>query len=685
MVRNDLLPRRKHNIEIMISHAGKSNAVGSDLKEHVLCQKCQHIVEVSNILWRGRGSRAKSPHGTREHEVFRHYSSFSELKKSALAGCHLCSIICDPLQSDKADDKNYCFKITETKSEFGAMIQLEGEGIRIQSESSSLRKNKHPGGTLRLTRTNSDEVFHIAQEWLSSCLSNHKNCKMSRTSNHYFPRRVLKVVANDHGLSVRLCTAGEVTDRSSYITLSHCWGGLNILKLTKEKLLPFSKAIPLQELPKTFLDAALIAVRLGFQYLWIDSLCILQDSADDRDEDIRSMGHIYRNSVCTIAALGAENSHDGCFVRRSPLAFSDCMLRNSKGRTLFVSGSGHGLQYSIGSPDESGKTTPPLHKRAWVVQERTLSPRTLYYGSQMIFWECIQSKASELNPSELNSQMAAALTEETLRRPYKYNLTSVFTRTRPGMKSNFANLLDVCQHHDYPRWRIYWHRLVHVYTANDLTFKSDRWAAISGLARLVEQASNKELLHGLWKDDLVEELLWCVKCRSRVRTPTKEPSWSWLSVDGPIIYKLFGDGCFTATILSDERGSSWPSRLNQSNQMIITAPLSRFQSRHQTPEEYYMVGPCLRDTDAKWNPDYFQHADLFNAWALLLKTKLKPAGYTHCAGLAVMPTDESHTRWVRIGYFAFDWRDEDSWEIGPDPEARPIPPYFEETKTIVLI
>jgi heterokaryon incompatibility protein (HET) len=106
-------------------------------------------------------------------------------------------------------------------------------------------------------------------------------------------------------------------------------GKVEIIQLTENNYESFLEDNPLESLQKTFLDAIAIAVRLGYSYIWIDSLCIMQDSSCDKEAEVARMGSIFRNSVCTIAALWAYNNLDGCLASRNPRAYHSCVGKAS--------------------------------------------------------------------------------------------------------------------------------------------------------------------------------------------------------------------------------------------------------------------------------------------------------------------------------------------------------------------
>jgi hypothetical protein len=151
------------------------------------------------------------------------------------------------------------------------------------------------------------------------------------------------------------------------------------MKLTRGNIEEMVEGVGLSCLPKTFQDAIIITRKLGLRFLWIDSLCIIQDSADDWATESSSMRLIYKNCLVNIAATGAEDGSMGFFFDRDPIFASPCRLKVKKTRTHdFVPSSVwlHDVNYA------------PLNSRAWVVQEQLLAPRVLHFGKRQLFWEC---------------------------------------------------------------------------------------------------------------------------------------------------------------------------------------------------------------------------------------------------------------------------------------------------------
>jgi hypothetical protein len=106
-------------------------------------------------------------------------------------------------------------------------------------------------------------------------------------------------------------------EKGRYLALSHCWGVSTInerLTTTLATLEIRLKSIPMSLMPANFYDATIITRKLGYRYLWIDSLCIIQDSTEDWETESQNMGNIYMNASLTIAA-GAAKDSDGGMLR----------------------------------------------------------------------------------------------------------------------------------------------------------------------------------------------------------------------------------------------------------------------------------------------------------------------------------------------------------------------------------
>jgi hypothetical protein len=136
------------------------------------------------------------------------------------------------------------------------------------------------------------------------------------------------------------------------------------------------KCINVDRLPKTVSDAITVTKGLGYQYLWVDSLCIIQNSKADWEAESVKMGQIYRNSVCTICASSADTADVGFLTPRNPLLNLPCTISGTVSKGIFAvtdQGWFDNRTYYPGpiSVTDSIKEcvrASKLDSRAWVVQ-----------------------------------------------------------------------------------------------------------------------------------------------------------------------------------------------------------------------------------------------------------------------------------------------------------------------------
>ena len=135
----------------------------------------------------------------------------------------------------------------------------------------------------------------------------------SRDRTDIVPSRLIRIQHTDGRLVARLCPEEELCTRPQWLTLSHCWGSQPIFTLREANIEQMTSSLPIDSLPKVFQDAMNITVELGYEYLWIDSLCIIQDSSGSRDwmKECEIMDQIYGNAVCNLAATGFHDGHEG--------------------------------------------------------------------------------------------------------------------------------------------------------------------------------------------------------------------------------------------------------------------------------------------------------------------------------------------------------------------------------------
>ena len=147
----------------------------------------------------------------------------------------------------------------------------------------------------------SDTTIAQIAEWMGQCITSHKKCLEVQTvaaTRDVLPKRLLGISSAARSGRLRLVPTAAMPQDTLYVTLSHCWGGNCGTTLTVDNAGTFEDRVEVSVLPKTFQDAITITTKLSVQYLWIDALCIVQDSPDATEwrHEASIMGDIYANS-----------------------------------------------------------------------------------------------------------------------------------------------------------------------------------------------------------------------------------------------------------------------------------------------------------------------------------------------------------------------------------------------------
>ncbi|MCJ1381199.1 hypothetical protein MMC17_004308 [Xylographa soralifera] len=212
-----------------------------------------------------------------------------------------------------------------------------------------------------------------------------------------------------------------------YATLSYRWGppkrALRLLHSTFDDFRGGQQRI--SDLPRTFLDAIVMARQLFIQYFWIDALCIVQDSDDDKAREIPQMRSIYSNAACNLAASTSDNPHGGLFRVRDTTAVAPGLIQAPSG--ALRDEMHHVVDMSYRDRQILGG---PLHKRGWVFQERLLSTRVLYFGQSQIFWECLSELKCEGFPHGMPQSFRSTKSLEPLWEMHDANAAIIATTER---------------------------------------------------------------------------------------------------------------------------------------------------------------------------------------------------------------------------------------------------------------
>ncbi|KAI0116746.1 HET-domain-containing protein [Daldinia grandis] len=367
--------------------------------------------------------------------------------------------------------------------------------------------------------TASDKYLSQMKSWVTCCNDKHDTCK-SRP-NDYLPTRVLDVSRNEDYAFVYEPTK---IDKGPYTALSHCWGGTVPYMTTTETLGKNKDGISIESLPRTFQDAIYVTRQLQCRYLWIDSLCIIQDSLDDWINEASRMADVYGNSYVTIAATASADSNGGLFYRHDILDARHTTERRLKTglstivnvrpaleHTPYFASTHYGLDYS---------TRAPLLERSWCFQEYLLAPRVLSFTQWEILWVCLSKRSC--NCGEYTENTREVVSSSDLKARFD-------TQIRRGSLKELHRL---------------WNDIIEAYLLKGITYDTDRLPALAGIAQPFYERGLGRYVNGLWETTLLSDLFWEASASYGVnyniiakRNTSKEvPSWSWVSVSGSFRY-----------------------------------------------------------------------------------------------------------------------------------------------------
>ena len=485
----------------------------------------------------------------------------------------------------------------------------------------------------------SQENCLLANRWLDNCTVSHERCNHSRTRQNWMPTRLLDLnCAETEASAVFLVESTSIPSNVEYMSLSHCWGSKPVISLSQTNIEDLKRGISISDLPKTFQDSITVAGWFRCKYLWIDSLCIIQDCIEDWRKESAEMRHVYKNAWLNIAATGAPDSSSGLFFDRNPSLVSTGLVSASWGGNI-PKGTFHFFLRNVWA---HGVGRAPLSRRAWVVQERFLARRNLQFGAESMFFECHESEACETFPGQLPIFFERRLVNR-FKGVYPSTDQSPAARTISFLKS--------------------WQKIIHAYMECDLTYASDKMIALSGVAEEFRSMSHDMYLAGLWKNCFfTEQLLWIARHNSKqvsgqpsVRPSVyRAPSWSWLSIDAEVSLPLIFEPSFIEILdasvdLVDEFNPTGPVKRGT---VSIRGHLKRtyFQKKLNTRAQFYAYDEdnnrmglievnydeaAIRPTQAFCMPIRFRRPD-------------------DVEGLLLVPTGETPMEFKRVGHFASD-------------------------------
>ncbi|KAF5967384.1 hypothetical protein FCOIX_11976 [Fusarium coicis] len=487
------------------------------------------------------------------------HSSWDMFVASLEADCPLCwscwrVIRSSPIASP-SDERVADFQATITYAHFdikddlfNIWVGLEGTGwktmrlrLNITKTSRELFEETECKNPIPAQHT-AQSAAEVANRWIGVCDKNHPSCLARATppSDAKLPTRLLDLGTSD-STTWRIIETQQ--ERLPYVALSHRWTE-NTPTLLQKNYDAYCDSQPDGILPPNYRDMLDICRALPIRYIWIDSLCIIQDDngADFRHE-APIMLDVYRYAFLTLMILWEfsdstvfRNCRPSTIARPRPQSYKRPALTETSQDTLFtylknlvVSQGDSSSQGSMSSAnnyafvrvENTGSynldvNNAPINKRAWVVQERCLSRRILCFGNEELYWECEGDSSGPFIASE-----ASPLGVPHMSRRHDFD----------SLTGNDGGE--------------YWNLLVEQYSACHLTFEEDRLVAFSGIARAVAESTGDTYLAGIWLETWMQDLLWMPDVAreqpARVKPTTVGtqsmvlPSWSWMSFSGSII------------------------------------------------------------------------------------------------------------------------------------------------------
>ncbi|KAG9230962.1 heterokaryon incompatibility protein-domain-containing protein, partial [Amylocarpus encephaloides] len=392
-----------------------------------------------------------------------------------------------------------CLQDSRNKDPLTSLLNAR-QDIRICAVPGPQCDYKIPPGFPRFLQSGSQPHFDLIKEWIrlcnqGKCTRLHGCCPDLNTTP--MPTRVIDV---GDGRTARLVlTDIDKIDipRPHYVALSHCWGNpteeqKNDWTTTTSNMNEWTKGFLVTKLPQTFQDAIKVTRELGQQYLWIDSLCIIQGDLSDWNNESKKMEAVFKNAYYTIAATSAEDLNKGFLSR--PL------LEEKDSQYVTVATSSHGKVFVCTSIDDfdSDVVEGGLNKRAWVLQERALSRRIIHFTKRQTYWECGGGVRCETLTHMTKNRSSMAQIEL---------IQSLFT--------DYSNL--------------------------GITERKDRPVAIDSLATALANALETNVRYGIFERFLHKSVLW----QRSQNIPLEQipfaadkapPSWSWMAYHGQIRY-----------------------------------------------------------------------------------------------------------------------------------------------------
>ncbi|KAK6609138.1 heterokaryon incompatibility protein [Botrytis cinerea] len=376
-------------------------------------------------------------------------------------------------------------------------------------------------------QSNSPECYKLAKEWLRVCSRDHKDCGPIKTR---CPTRLIDVGSSDTNPFL-----DENPNRGDVE-----WSTYQSLK----------SGIPVEDFPATLRDAVLTTRELGLKYVWIDALCIRQDSADDWKAEAGRMRDVYAGATVTIVAANSTSTSAGMHFPRPENVQASARCKLPWDTNTSVS-----LRLVSHISRQAAKSSS-WFTRGWTFQEGLLSPRALSYGRDQMTWECAYHTEDESGHIGLLDQNYDS---KDLLHKLRKKQTNRMSRAIQNLSLQSYTLLSEVNNCraklGFPSKRLAatglnmqenW-----AWIPRNLTYMTDVLPALSGIAREFSMITKDTYISGMWKSYIIPSLLWNRRALGKMNKVSEyeidnqffthvdwkkrgsylAPSWSWASID----------------------------------------------------------------------------------------------------------------------------------------------------------
>ncbi|EXF74705.1 hypothetical protein CFIO01_13317 [Colletotrichum fioriniae PJ7] len=345
-------------------------------------------------------------------------------------------------------------------------------------------------------------------------------------------------------IDIRQRCVVDAPDDLPFAVLSYVWGSVDQVKLTFANVRELSRPQGLDsvwgQIPTTVRDAMMVCERLGEAYLWVDALCILQDSARDRKIQILRMRSIYSAAKFTIVAVSAKDAHEGLLTQQ----------------TAAISPG-----YSSLEDFEALLAASAWSRRGWCYQEQVLSHRAILFTANGIFFQC-QEALYDLEGVQL--------------------LKSEFPSTSVSPSQRVGGLLNI----PYRESLEYFLSAVELYSKRNFTYANDKVSAFQGVFHRHEglmDGKSSMFHYGLPTCAFDQTFCWQTAQHKPHLRNSNFPSWSWLGWDDGVI---FDRNLIRTTRTSQILGGDLPPGLSSSEK---PHPSYKLRKPMMTPSGHHEV------------------------------------------------------------------------------------------------